>query len=267
MRTIRFIPAVAAIAASVLVFAVPAVAQQVEFHGAWVDANAIPSVPEVPTVVNPPGNSPDPNWGTSLWAVYNAGPCDVALRSGTMDLVNCAYVRSTSASPVYLGFPVHLPTGAVVQYARIYFNQTVIGETISAGFWKTDAYGVQTFIQGMSPTATTAGNTYQQWGPFSEVIDNAPSSGYTYSFLAYTSGATKIYKMMVYYKLQVSPAPGTATFGDVPTGHWAFQFVEALADSGITAGCGGGNFCPNNPLTRAEMAVYLSAALGLSNEF
>jgi hypothetical protein len=46
----------------------------------------------------------------------------------------------------------------------------------------------------------------------------------------------------VYYQLQVSPAPAVATFNDVPTGHPFFRFVEALAASGITAGCGGGNY-------------------------
>jgi S-layer homology domain len=65
------------------------------------------------------------------------------------------------------------------------------------------------------------------------------------------------------HHLQVSPAPGAATFGDVPTGHPFFQFVEALAASGITAGCGNGNFCPDAPLTRGQMAVFLSKALGL----
>jgi S-layer homology domain len=67
----------------------------------------------------------------------------------------------------------------------------------------------------------------------------------------------------VHYKLQVSPAPATATFGDVPTNHPFFQFIEALAASGITGGCGGGNFCPDNPVTRGQMAVFLSKALGL----
>jgi hypothetical protein len=65
------------------------------------------------------------------------------------------------------------------------------------------------------------------------------------------------------YKLQVSPAPGTATFGDVPTNHPFFQYVEALAKSGITGGCGSGNYCPDAPLTRGQMAVFLSKALGL----
>ena len=61
----------------------------------------------------------------------------------------------------------------------------------------------------------------------------------------------------------ISPASGTATFGDVPVGAFGFQHIEALAASGITAGCGGGNFCPNDQLTRAQMAVFLAKALGL----
>jgi hypothetical protein len=33
--------------------------------------------------------------------------------------------------------------------------------------------------------------------------------------------------------------------------------------SGITAGCGGGNYCLDAALTRGQMAVFLSKALGL----
>ncbi len=61
----------------------------------------------------------------------------------------------------------------------------------------------------------------------------------------------------------VSPAPLAATFGDVPTSHPFYQFVEALVASGVTAGCGSGNYCPDNPVTRGQMAVFLAKALGL----
>jgi hypothetical protein len=61
----------------------------------------------------------------------------------------------------------------------------------------------------------------------------------------------------------ISPAPGTATFGDVPTSHPFYQFIEALAASGITGGCGGGNYCPDANVTRGQMAVFLAKALGL----
>jgi hypothetical protein len=62
---------------------------------------------------------------------------------------------------------------------------------------------------------------------------------------------------------QVDAPPVTATFSDVPTNHPFFQFVEALAKSGITGGCGGGKFCPDQSLTRGQMAVFLAKGLGM----
>lgn len=54
------------------------------------------------------------------------------------------------------------------------------------------------------------------------------------------------------------PAVGGSTgFGDVPTSHWAASWIKQLAAEGITSGCSGGNYCPNAPVTRAEMAVFL----------
>ena len=49
------------------------------------------------------------------------------------------------------------------------------------------------------------------------------------------------------------------TFGDT-SGHWAQYWIEALKSDGITAGCGAGNYCPENSTTRAEMAVFLLRA-------
>ena len=34
-------------------------------------------------------------------------------------------------------------------------------------------------------------------------------------------------------------------------------WIEALAAAGITGGCGGGNYCPTNVVTRQQMAVFL----------
>jgi len=69
----------------------------------------------------------------------------------------------------------------------------------------------------------------------------------------------------VFYELRVSPAPAVATFGDVPVGHPQHQFIEALVASGITVGCQASPplFCPDEPLTRGQMAVFLSKGLGL----
>jgi hypothetical protein len=78
-----------------------------------------------------------------------------------------------------------------------------------------------------------------------------------------TTAETRFAAVRVFYTLQVSPAPGAASFTDVPISHPFFKFIEALAASGITAGCGGGNYCPDDPLTRGQMAVFLSKGLGL----
>lgn len=67
-----------------------------------------------------------------------------------------------------------------------------------------------------------------------------------------------------WYKLQLSPAPLVATFPvDVPTTHPFFRFIEALARAGITGGIGPGEYGPDLPITRGQMAVFLSVALGL----
>ena len=73
----------------------------------------------------------------------------------------------------------------------------------------------------------------------------------------------RLASVAIFYRLQMSPAPSTPTFSDVPTNHPFFRAIEALAASGITGGCGGGNFCPNQAVTRGELAKFLSSALGL----
>ena len=67
----------------------------------------------------------------------------------------------------------------------------------------------------------------------------------------------------VWWKRSVGPVVGGPTFNDVPSGHPFYQYIEALAASGITGGCGTGIYCPNNNVTRGQMAVFLAKALGL----
>jgi len=59
----------------------------------------------------------------------------------------------------------------------------------------------------------------------------------------------------------VPPAP-TGVFADVPADHWAARWIERLASESITAGCGPSTFCPDNPVTRGQMAVFLSKTFG-----
>ena len=50
---------------------------------------------------------------------------------------------------------------------------------------------------------------------------------------------------------------------DVPAPHPFYTFIENLFHNGVTGGCAGGNYCPTDPVTRAQMAVFLlKASLG-----
>jgi hypothetical protein len=54
----------------------------------------------------------------------------------------------------------------------------------------------------------------------------------------------------------------TGRFADVPTTHPFCGFIERLAADGITGGCSATNFCPDDPITRGQMAVFIEAAVG-----
>ena len=56
------------------------------------------------------------------------------------------------------------------------------------------------------------------------------------------------------------PPPCTGTFSDVPCPSTFANWIEALAAEGITGGCGAGIYCPQNPVRRDQMAVFLLKA-------
>ena len=51
-----------------------------------------------------------------------------------------------------------------------------------------------------------------------------------------------------------------ADFSDVPAANPFHASVETIVRDGITSGCTGGNYCPMDPITRAQMAVFLLRA-------
>ena len=53
-------------------------------------------------------------------------------------------------------------------------------------------------------------------------------------------------------------------FNDVPATSAFCPWIEELARRGVVAGCGGGNYCPMAPVTREQMAVFLTGTFGLT---
>ncbi len=75
-------------------------------------------------------------------------------------------------------------------------------------------------------------------------------------------------QMAVFMETSLGRSPAascTGMFSDVnagTVGDLVCRYIEDFAVAGITSGCGGGRFCPNDPVTRGQMAVFIEAALG-----
>ncbi len=61
----------------------------------------------------------------------------------------------------------------------------------------------------------------------------------------------------------VPPAATGDVFDDVPAGAFAAAWIEELSAEGITGGCGPRKFCPDNIVTREQMAALIVHTFGL----
>jgi hypothetical protein len=59
------------------------------------------------------------------------------------------------------------------------------------------------------------------------------------------------------------PPACSGVFDDVPCPSLFADYIEGIAARGITAGCGGGDYCPNQSITNAQMATFLVKAFQL----
>jgi hypothetical protein len=171
---------------------------------------------------------------------------------------------------------VNLPNGALIVEVDVlaYNNDATAALT---GYALTSYFPMagqttcpsQSTTLGSLPASSKFGAITYAGNPFPSALTsvgmcNGAAQYLTYAIAVQLQGTSQeLLGLRVVWQRQVSPAPGSATFNDVPTSDAAFQFVEALVASGITAGCGGGNYCPDASLTRRQMAVFLAKALGL----
>jgi hypothetical protein len=78
-----------------------------------------------------------------------------------------------------------------------------------------------------------------------------------------TRAQMAVFLLRAKYGAVYTPPPASGLFADVAVDYWAAGWIEQLAQEGITGGCGGDNYCPDNPVTRAQMSVFLVRTFGL----
>jgi len=188
------------------------------------------------------------------------------------------YLNATSAS-MFVYAPIELDTGVEVTQVCLETQDTstTAGVTLLvAGFESAGPGSAPVFVPLEAVgTGTTPAPGFSQLcatvNPVLIIRTSADLDGaggahtvqYWVGAISPLGTTTGVGPAVITSRRTVSPAPPAASFTDVPTGHPFFRFVEALAASGITGGCGAGVYCPDSAITRGEMAVFLSVALGL----
>jgi hypothetical protein len=201
--------------------------------------------------------------GESTFSVSSHGFKPRSSSMGFDTFWNFGTMYQTSGSPDMFYAPFDLPAGARITAVTFNGYDTDAATDINWGILRMTPDGLGDLGIGWWYVPYSGGSFTQTAVLGVPVtVDHANFYAFIVEFNV-VAQTQRLRGMRVHYTLQVSPAPGTATFGDVPTSHIFFQYVEALVASGITAGCGGGNYCPDSPLTRGQMAVFLSKALGL----
>jgi len=229
------------------------------------DPTAVPEPVEADASSSDPSliAGPSPDWGTSSDVVVLVAAKAFVPRNTTtvLDTYWDNGVTYVSSTLNYLYASVSPPLGALLTGVGFDGYDVDGSLNIAYGLRVANADGSSASLAWYA--SSQSGGWFSSYGSISSHQVELGKYYFLVVDLKKTGQDMRIRGMRLYYKLQVSPAPATATFSDVPTGHLFFQYVEALAASGITAGCGGGNYCPDTPLTRGQMAVFLSKALGL----
>ncbi len=158
---------------------------------------------------------------------------------------------------------LEVPSGVIIDYLGLNnFNDGTPG-VISVTLWRRTILGATPFLGSVSNSPHASWATDENSTPAGIETDSQP----LILDVAIAASPNNQYFGFVEarWRRTVSPAPAIASFTDVPTTYVFFQAIEALFAAGITAGCQANplRYCPDSPVTRAQMAVFLAKALGL----
>ena len=224
-------------------------------------------VPMAPGATIEAGRFDRPDWGTTNVSILRIPavafyPID---QDGSVHWAYYGIGRWQSAGNSDFGAPIQLPAGALILGVELDGVDSDATNNLTSYFLVGNATDASGLNYGGGGTTGSSGQqtVYHDLSGYALAVDNVNTIyEVDVSFGASNGTALRLASVAVFYRLQVSQ-PVSQTFNDVATNHPFYQYIEALAASGITGGCGGGNFCPDNPVTRGQMAVFLAKALGL----
>lgn len=178
--------------------------------------------------------------------------------------------------------PVHLPNGAQIENICYwsYDGSAALNVSYDVALYE---LGSQTGLPGFFSihTQSTAGlgsaNGYHVHcyavtpyvvSQFGDLNGDGQGGALSFRVVFYLNEANNTQRLggaTLSWRRTVHSAVGGVAYVDVPMGDPLRPYVSALTGAGITAGCqtAPDRFCPDLPVTRGQLAVFLAKALGL----
>jgi hypothetical protein len=213
------------------------------------------------TLSSPPGR-PVPHWDAKFQEQLSTG----VIKTWTLH-VGDSFTDVPRASPFY-------------PFIETIFHRGVTGGCSAAGYCP----GSPTTREQMAAFIIRARGEFAPPQPATQRFPDVPPTSPFYRFVErmavlgitfgcgggnYCPGAPISREQMAAFIIRAlgefaPPQPATQRFLDVPSTNPFYRFIDRMAVLGITGGCGGGNYCPADPVTREQMSVFLSVAFGLT---
>jgi large repetitive protein len=210
-----------------------------------------------------PGNNYGTISGTSMASPHAAGAA--ALLVGINPNLSVASLKATLMNTVdpLPAFSTLVASGGRINVANALANQTVCNFLLSQTSRNFPAAAA-------SGSVTVTAQAACSWGAFSNAnwitvtsLAGATGNGTVNFTVAQNSGGARSGTISI--AGQTFTVMQGASFLDVSPSHPFYTEIGKLSAAGITLGCGGSNYCPDQVVTREQMAAFILRSLGEFN--
>src|SRR5262245_10826526 len=155
----------------------------------------------------------------------------------------------------------HPPEGVSVTSATLYGCNTSPTAPLAFAVAVTDAFGNNASLLGTGVIPPNSGCTSVDLVKNPPFVPDNKNNILAVSVVTGAGDATTSFSKVDFNLVKDDfPFNPTPAFGDVPADHPFFKYIQKMTQLGVTSGCGSGNYCPDAPVTRGQMAVFLVRA-------
>src|SRR5450631_3770232 len=175
-----------------------------------------------------------PEFGTTNLTYYRVGTTEFKAYAGGEAYFDSGWDLWTAGGTGWFNATPHLPNGALLTYLELdYCDTNTAGLYLLLGFQSCNPIMGSCQSAGLGNIASTpqpngAPCTFAT-RTLNHTVNNATELLSLFVQFGAFDETNRLRGVVIGYKLQVSPAPATPTFNDVPTTDPGFQFIEALA--------------------------------------